>query len=186
MRNIILKIVTIFFLPGIVFASQDGGHYGISSLTWYYVNSFIFFATLFFIIKKPMKKTFKERKNNFSNSIEEASKVFNDAESALIKVQKRNESLDSELKKIKDAIILEANEQANNIIDVANKKVTYLKDSAKQMIVAEEQKALNNLSKQFGEMLINSVTQDIKKSLSDDLDKKLIYRGIDDVKKVVN
>ncbi len=186
MKNFIFKITTILFFPNVIFASQEAGHHGIESLTWYYVNSFIFFAVLFFFLRKPMKKAFQDRKTSVFNNINEAAKIFNDAQKELQIAQKKHECLDEELGKIKDGILAEAEEQAKSIINIANKKATYLKDSARQMILAEEQKALKNLSKEFGEMLIQSATKDIKESLNADVDKKLIERGIDSAEKFLN
>ncbi|MGI6681064.1 MAG: hypothetical protein ACOX3T_06265 [Bdellovibrionota bacterium] len=165
--------------PSLLLAS-DGGSHGIESLTWYYINSGLFFGVLFLILRKPCKKYFASRREVIISNVDEASKALEDAQKALANAKRKHEFLEEELGKIRDEIIDEANEQANHIINMATEKAEYLKSMSKKMIEAEEKKALKNLNAAFGKILIEDTTNDIKSSLSAENDNELILKKINE------
>lgn len=186
-HSVILQYLIVFvvlFAPSVlcaVFADKAHAHHGIASLQWYYVNAAIFFYFLFVILRKPVIKFFASRRDTIKNRVDEANKIYNDALNAFNSAKEKHENLETELQKIYDNIIFEAKEQAEHIELVAEKKASYLKETAKQMIDAEEKKAIKNLNVAFSKMLVENVTNDIKSSLNNELDDKLINSGIEKI-----
>ena len=181
MKDILLKVLFIIFaVPSIVLASQGEHHgsHGIETLTWYYINSAIFFTAMFFILRKPCKQFFMQRRDKIKNNIDEATRVYEEAVKALVAAKTKHEHLQEELDKITDGIIDEAQRQAEHITQLAEYKADYLRATAKQMIEAEEKKALKSLNTEFSKVLVEDVVNDIKSSLNVELDRKLISDGI--------
>ena len=181
MRTKLKNFIFIFLLiPSVAFASE-GEHHGIDSLTWYYINAAVFFSFIFYVLRKPCKEAFLKRREGIKANVDEANKVYTDALNALNSAKAKHEHLEEELQKISDDIITEAKEQAQHIVQVAESRASYLQATAKQMIEAEEKKALKNLSAEFSKILVQDTINDVKSSINEELDRKLIVNGVEKI-----
>lgn len=187
-RNIRLFIFIFLIFPCYVFANEEGVSFaeGIKGLAWYYVNSFLFFSILVYFLRTPIKQAFSQRKDTIKDDIESSKKLFEDTKKEYETIREKLANIEKEREKIRNNIIDEANRQADEIIQNATKRAASLQEGATLMIQSEEKKALTSLSLQFSNILIEEAKKEIKSSLNDDLEDKLIDRGLERIQEVVN
>ncbi len=159
---------------------------GVQKNIWYYINSLLFFGTLVCFLRTPIKQAFSQRKNIIKDDIENSKKLFEDTKKEYEEIKNKVLNIKSERAKIREDIINEANRQADEIIQNASKRAALLQESASLMIQSEEKKALTGLSLQFSEILIQEAKKEIKSSLSDDLEDRLIDKGLERIQEVFN
>lgn len=120
-------------------------HFNLSTLIWTVINIAVVIVVLNKLMYKPLTKLIQEREDKVENSLTQAAKEREEATELLAKYQAQiskakeeaQEIIDKATKtgeKIKDEIVIKANEEANRTLEKAKADINLEKEKALAMV----------------------------------------------------
>lgn len=135
-------------------------------LMFFTINFVIFIFALVFLLKKPLSKYLKERKDSFTHGHEEAQKLYNDALVELNKMKENIRNISKDGKAHIEEASAQAKTEANTIILSAKSYSKAMLTGTDEMIKSEEEMAKNKEITNFIHNVIAKTKDDVKKEAS--------------------
>lgn len=171
--KIYLTIILILISANTAFAAGDGqGHAGISSLTWYFINFFVFFAFLFYIAKNKFTAFVSKRSEEFETALNKGKLELEVANEKLREVDARIAKLPQDLEALKFEYQNLLNGRISEIEESTEKDLARMEEQATSMIEAEKKKMEKNLMEQLSEHIVNQAKERLGDVSSTDKDRR--------------
>lgn len=167
MLNKILITITILTLSSVnAFASSEGGHSGISSLLWYFINFFTFFLVLYFLLAKKISALLVKRSEEVEKLVSAGEKELELAKASLDEVNEKVQKLPEELEALKFEYSNLLADKAGDIEEMKNTDIERLQEQNKNMIEVEKKK----MEKELRLKLVDYVVSEAKAKISGSTD----------------
>lgn len=163
----------LFLLPLFVFmASGERPSSGSGEFIGKVMNFLLLFGGLIFLLRKPIGNFLKQRVANIDQEIKEAERLKSEAENRLKEVRVRLESIESEMKEIKEKGEKEGRQEKGKIISAAQKEAKRMREAASQEIEMIFGLGIQELKEHTAELAIAKAREKIQKELNQ---KKHVY-----------
>ncbi|MEZ4742872.1 MAG: ATP synthase F0 subunit B [Bdellovibrionota bacterium] len=146
-----------------------------------YTNFLIFITLAVVFFRKPLSAMAKKRREDYLSAFKEAVEAKKLAESRLRELELRLAGLDNEIQTIKNNAELEANREAEKIIDSANKLAEHLKSEASRIVETEISNAKSMLKKEILAQVQKSVEVKLKSEFSEDQQRLYVDKHLPDI-----
>ena len=147
---------------------------------FYLINFLILVAVLGKFLYKPFVNALKDRKLTIKAALENAEMTNRKADEKMASYEKRIAKVESEGKEIIRAARLRAENQANAIIGEANEKADELLEQARQEIEREKEKALADVREQIGTLAIMAAERIMEKEIEVNGQDQIIDKVIEE------
>jgi len=141
---------------------------GESWLSW--VFKFVNFAVLVGILikfaGKPFKDYFKNRHRGVKEKVEEAEKMFQEAEGMKKEYEERLARLDGEIEAFKKAIIGETEKEKNRILQEATEAALKIKEQAKLTYEQELKEAKHKIKEEIARLTVEKAERLVSEKLN--------------------
>ncbi|MBW2654515.1 MAG: ATP synthase F0 subunit B [Deltaproteobacteria bacterium] len=168
-------------LCGIVWASSGGDSHGggvhnawLEIDTWKTLNFGILAVVGFFLARKPVAQFFSSRAKSIEDEINELEQKKTDVQKELVEYQAKFKNLDQESKQIVEDYIKQGEEAKKRIIIEAEEQAEKLEDMAKHNIQQEFKSAKAKLQQEIVEKALEKAEEIINSSISSDDQDKLV------------
>jgi F0F1-type ATP synthase membrane subunit b/b' len=159
-----------FIALGIIsksWASSEGGHHGsITDLIPPFFNVAVLFGVLAWKIKGPLKKYFDSKSDEVANTLQRANLKSKEAQLMLDSQQRKNASLDAEMKKIQQQAEKDVQTFEKKMSQEIEDKTLKLKTDANLKIQADKKAMIDDLNVE----LLNQVIQKTKSTIKTNKD----------------
>lgn len=148
---------------------------------------FLIFLTLFFVLKKFAWKSILDALKDRENEIDSALRMAEETRAEMAKLKSDNEKLQAQARAERDAILKEAKEDANRLLDEAKAKATQeangILNSARESIAQERTSMVDGLRKEVASLSIEIAEKVIRKELEGkDAQTKLVSELISEAR----
>ena len=175
--NAALLLVLLPFLLG--FSSDQESHVSpLADFLGKTVNFVILFGGLGFLLAKPLRKFLKEIGLSVAKTIQETGKAKADAEDRLESLKERIQSLEQEVRKIRDEGEEAGGREKERILALARQESQKIRSFAAQEIEALAQSAQAELKRHAAEMAVSLARANIERRLTPELHSRLIDESI--------
>lgn len=168
--NLII-LFSLFFVNS-TFADGGAGHSGISSLTWYFINFFVFFSFLIYIAKDKVSSFIGSRSEQFKNALNKGKLELDEAKEQLRQVNSRLEKLPQDLEALKFEYQNLLNGRISEIEKNTEKDLKRMEEQTNSMIEAEKIKMEKNLINILSEHVINQAREKLGATNETDRDRR--------------
>jgi len=174
-------------MAGVAFASEAGGHGGISpakvtDFIWRSVNFVVFAAILIKLLAKPAKNFFAKRSLDIAQTLEELEAQKAAAVQALREAEARLALVDAEREKIIQQYLAEGEMEKAKILEKAEMVAARIKEMATMTIQQETKKAAQDLKQEVVDLATNLAEDLIKEKVTSADQQQLVEEYL---KKVV-
>ncbi len=135
-------------------------------LMFFTINFVVFIFLLVLLLKKPVSKYLKERKDSFINGHKEAQKLYDDALLELNKMKENIRNISKDGKIHIEEASNQAKTEANTIILNARSYSKAMLTGTDEMIKSEEERAKNREITNFIHSVIAKTKDDVKNEAS--------------------
>lgn len=179
-----IKTLLIFILitPLATYASGEGHVPHISDTIIFWVNFIVFFGFLTFVLRKPLKSIWAERKEGIEKEVLRAQRELVEANKKLEVSNAKYATLDEKTKKIKTDIFKETKLEAESVNESSRMQVEALTKHAENNIEAEKNSAKNSVQEEFAEKVYTKAKEKLTESFDKDYDKKYRKEAIEGLK----
>lgn len=143
-----------------------------------YINFAIFLFLLIKFAKNPAISAFSKRRENFMKLVEEAHKAKKEAEEKNVELKTRLASLEQEVATMRDKAQKEAQNEARQMIEDAQKLAEHIKVEANRIAQTELKKAKDDLQMEIVQSVKNSVLAKIRSELTDSEQSAVVDRRV--------
>lgn len=172
---IILIALALSFSSPVLAASGSGGHSaGISSLGWYFFNFCIYCAVLFYFVRKPAAKAWKERCRTIAMHVNSAQTQLDDAKARLLHAQTEAAALSERIKFLQGEINKSTEQERFRMVEATAEQAAAIAKQADLLIEAERQAQFQNVERSVSSLVLEKAEQLLRAEfqLSDDLQYK--------------
>lgn len=161
-------------------AGGEGGHGGgetkerILDLVYRTINFIIFFAVLFFLVRKPLKQALSSRREAIQQELTDLEKKKEEAQREFEALTKRIANIKEERESILAEYRAEAEREKQKIIENAKKMADRIVDQAQKTIQQEIQKANQALRQEMADTAVRMAEDLLKKHITENDHKLLI------------
>lgn len=175
-RGHFITCIVLYLMIG-VFAygsgSSDEIHVNWFNFTFTIFNFILFVLLLFFLLRKPVKRFFKDRAAEISGNIEKAEKEHASVKENLDDYEKRLANLDKEIAGIKKDVLNQAEIGSNKLLEEADILKKRILDDAEKMKKHEIEKVNIRFKKEVFKLAKELAEKMIKENISEEDHKKL-------------
>lgn len=145
------------------------------------INFGILFFLLYILARSPLSKFIRNKRDSINDEIESSFKKRDEVERRVKEIAKRLENIEAEVNEIllkgeKDAI-----SEREKILFEARREAEKIILEAEELIEEERRKGLNELRRYGAELLIEKVTEKIRKSFGEEEQRRVIRKALDEV-----
>lgn len=174
-EKVLPVLLFVFFgFAGSAIASEGASNAALDRAVLYqFINFFILFGLLFFILRKPAKSFFETRASSIKVNMEEASLVFNTASTGFEAIDKKNRHFDEETKTFKREVMEQAKVEKEKMIENAKLLAASIKNDAERVGQTEKTKLIEELKKYAADKARGLAETKIKTVLDDKKEESL-------------
>ena len=182
-----LAIATLLgnLLPAVAYAAPDGGSYGISYTFAYWPNFLVFVFLLYLILKKPFPKFWLERAETIESKVKSGEQQLQLAQEKLSEARTLYASIDQEISKIRENIVIEGEKEAQAIIDEAKQQSKRIMVQAKATLEIEQRGLLEAARLRLSELALERAREKLKQSVSAEMDQNLRKSAFGNIDKIM-
>jgi F-type H+-transporting ATPase subunit b len=173
----LLVVVSILFAFGSVWASSEGGGSKLDKgkdLIWRTMNFGVLFVALFFVLRKPIAKALKSRRQGIKDQFDDLERQKQEAERELAEYKEKFGRLDEEVEKIVAEYIQQGEAAKARILEEAKAAAEKLQEQARKNIEHEFQQAKLQLKAETAEQAVAMAEEIIKKHIKDEDQDRII------------
>lgn len=175
--SLITVILLLCLLPIPGYAAAEGE----SGWGWYetigrWINLIVLFGVLVYFTREAIRKFFSNRREGIQVAISKAEKAREDSERELASMKETMESLDQELKNLREEARAESEIERKRIIEQAEKDALKIIASAEREIGGLTRAARQDLRAYAAELSIELAKERIKNELDDETREKIVDR----------
>lgn len=170
-------MVNIFYLA----TEEAGGGFGLSTdiLGSNLINLIIVIGVLVVYVGKFIGNILTERRNKIAEEIREAETIASKAAKSLAEAKEDLNQAQAKAKQIKSDAEIRAEKARAQILAQGEKEIERMKATAVQELDSERAKVIADLKRRIAVLALEKAEQDIKNSLNEDVQGKLISRAVD-------
>jgi F-type H+-transporting ATPase subunit b len=161
-----------------------GGFYTAQKI-WDFVYRFLNFAALvailYFVLRKPVKQFFNDRRENIAKTLEDFEEKKSEAEARFQELESKLAALSQERERIMAEYIKEGEEEKEKIIANANEMADRIQKQAEVTIEQEVKSAKTELRQEIAEMSAAMAEELIKENIDQDDQQRLVAEYLDKV-----
>lgn len=172
-RSRVSALRFLLLLPGTLMAS--GGEHGIdmTHLIAQFVNFFVFFGGLAYILRKPVAEFFAKRVEDIRKSLEKAETSQRNARNELDRIEEKMKSLDAEVEEINAQARKQADGQKEAILAQARTDAARIVEQATADIDNMRREAVRELKAYITDMALVEAEKSIRQTVTGDERKQL-------------
>lgn len=170
-------MVNLFYLA----TEEAGGGFGLSTdiLGSNLINLIIVIGVLVVYVGGFIGNILTERRNKIAEEIKEAETIANNAAKSLAEAKEDLNQAQAKAKQIKSDAEITAEKARAQILAQGEKEIERMKATAVQELDSERAKVIADLKRRIAVLALEKAEQDIKNSLNEDIQGKLISRAVD-------
>ena len=162
---------------GAVFAA-GGGHgeeqaAGPWSLVWPFINFFIFFGGLFFVLKNPFLQAWSKRRTTIEEAVTRGARELAAAEKELAAAKTSLSSVDVDARNLTASISKDTGSEVAQIVDEAKRRAEFIGKQAGENLTAEQRHAEVTLRREVAQRAIEKATGLLKSEITPEVDRDL-------------
>lgn len=148
---------------------------------WKFLNLAIFLAILTYLLKKPLSKAFKDKREQIRAELIRAEQQRRAAEARLIEMESKLARLDAERENVLTKAGREAELEKQRIIEQTEFEITKLREQAANEISRTAQQAKHQLRRLSAEETIRLAEEMIKQEMTPQADARLVRSNIQSI-----
>lgn len=149
------------------------------------INFGILFLLLYILVRSPLSKFIKNKRDSINEEIESSFRKRNEVERRLKEIRKRLENIESEIKQILSKGEIDAISEREKILNEAKEEAEKIILEAEELIDEERRKGFDQLRKYSAELLMEKVIERIKRSFGESEQRRIIRKAMDEVRKAL-
>lgn len=184
MKKILIALLLLVVMP----AMAEEGHEDpvLDGKYWYgqlvkLVNFLVIALAAFFILKKPIADFFQKRADQIDTDLKSAEIARREAETRLAEVEKQVEELGGRVDEIMNKAREEAEAERGRIINQAENEARKIKETAENEIDSRLKAARQELKEYAGKLAVDRAREIIKQELTEDGDREIIERSMQEI-----
>jgi F-type H+-transporting ATPase subunit b len=177
MKHKALLLLLMLGLPLLGFSAQAEGHgAGIDwkSLAFQTINTLVFFAILYALLRKPAAEFFRSRLASIQSSLELAEKSRQEAKARLQEIEGKMVQLEEELAQIEQQAHRDAERERERIQEASRQESERIVQQARMEVEYRKRLAIQQLKEYALELGFSLAEKDIQAKLDDNTRQKLI------------
>ena len=178
MKKIAATVSLVLLNAATAFAegAEHGGHAGSegpASLIWPFVNFFIFFGILFYLLKNPFLQAWETRRALIEDGVTRGARELNAAEEFLATAKSQLAAVDTSSRKLVDSIVQDTHAESVQLVDEAKRRAEFIARQAVDNLNAEQRHAEVSLRREIAQHAIEKATALLKSEITPDIDREL-------------
>ena len=149
-------------------AAAGGGGPDTSTFVWQVINFLLLVGALVFLVRKPAKAYFQERREGIVSQLDEAAELQRDAEESYARWQRQLVDLESEVAQIRATAQERAEREATQILADARATAERIQQDAAAAIDSELRRAQAQLRAETSELAVELAAGILEQSVTDD------------------
>lgn len=155
-------------------AAESHGRNMWKDLLYRFINFAILVVVLVLILRKPVKKFFKERTENIKNQLEELEAQKAEAQKQYDEVKSKLANLEEEVAKIVDEYVEEGKREKDAIIAQAERQAEHIQQQAEFAVEQQLKEAKESLKAEVAELCVKAAEDLIKENFTEEDQKRFI------------
>ncbi len=143
-------------------------------LLYRFMNFVILVGVLVYLLRKPAKKFFKERTENIKNQLEELDAQKAEAQKQYEEVKAKLANLEDEVAKIVDEYVEEGKREKDAIIAQAERQAEHIQQQAEFAVEQQLKDAKESLKAEVAELCVKAAEELIKENFTEEDQKRFI------------
>ncbi len=156
-----------------------GGSESLLSWVFKFINFFVLVGILIKFAGKPLKEYLQSRHNAIKNKLEEAERMFKEAESLKSEYEKKIAKLDDEVEAFKKNVMAEAEKEKKKILDEAKELTVRIKEQARLTYEQEAKEAIGRIKEEIARQTIEKAEKIVMEKLTKDDHNRMVGEFIE-------
>jgi len=173
---LLLLLAWCFVTPSVAAAESQAEGWGWYETLGRWINLTILFGGLFYVVRDPLGRFLRSRREGIQREIQGAKQAKAEAEAALAELEKRVAGLDAELAAMRRAAEEEARKERDRILEQAEREARKLVASAGREIEGLSRSARKELRAYAAKLSVDMATDSVQRQLDDAAREKIANR----------
>lgn len=159
-----------------------GGSESIWSWVFKSVNFIILVGIIVKFAGKPLKEYLENRHRTIKNKLEEAERMYSEAEALKADYEKKIAKLDEEVEAFKVKIVAEAEKEKKKILDEAAYMASKIKEQARLSYEQEAKEVIDKIKEEIAKQTIEKAEKIVKEKLTKDDHNRMVGEFIENLR----
>ena len=173
-----LVLLFVTLLAGSEVFAAGGGHgdghvAGPETLVWPFVNFFIFFGGLFFLLRKPFMHGWQTRRSSIEEAVNRGAREMEAAQKKLDAAKAQLASVDLDARNLSASITGDTKSEAAQILDEAKRRAEFIATQTRENLSAEQRHAEVTLRREIAQRALDKAAGLLKSEITPEVDRDL-------------
>ncbi len=178
-RVLLAAFVLILFFPLSAFAASGHETQHISLLIPYWVNFIIFVLVMYFLLRKAFSQSWQKRRDTISRAVHAGEEQLKLAKQRLEEAREQQESLVSQLGKLRETILKEGDMELQRIRRDGDERAEFVKKQAERTLESEKLALEVELRKELAARVMEKASERLKNEISEEEDSYLRSKAVE-------
>ena len=148
------------------------------------INVVLVLAALYFILWKPLQKSFADREDQIKGDLEKAASARKEAEEIMAGYQQKIDEANREAQAILEKAAVMAEATRTEIVSRAQAEAAQIMEQARAEIEKETQEALQDIRRQASELIVAAASKAMARSLTPSVQEHLVREALAEVERI--